>query len=60
LNIRKLLRECAADMGGDIDSTMAYEMAGSLLEDPRVLTAAKKEWPGKDKAILQEIMASCI
>ena len=64
MDIRKLLRECgedmAADMGGVVDDSMAYEMAGCLLEDPKVLAAAKKQWPGKSKAILQEIMADYI
>ena len=64
MDIRKLLRECgedmAADMGGAVDDSMAYELAGSLLEDPKVLAAAKKEWPGKSKDILQEIMADFI
>ena len=61
MNLLKTLRECGddmrADMGGDIDDTMAYEMAGCLLEDPEIVKAAKKMWPGKSVAILQEIMA---
>jgi len=64
MDIRKMLRqageELAADMGGVLDDTMAYEIAGCMLEDPATLKAAKKEWPGKSKAILQEIMADCI
>lgn len=64
MDIRKMLRECgqelAADMGCAIDDTVAYEVAGSLLNDPAVLEAAKKEWPGKSNAVLQEIMANCI
>lgn len=59
-----MLRDCgkeiAADMGDAIDDTMAYEIAGSLLEDPAVLTAAMKEWPNKSKDILKEIMADYI
>ena len=64
MDIRKMLRECgqelAADMGCAIDDTIAYEVAGSLLNDPAVLKAAKQEWPGKSNAILQEIMANYI
>ena len=64
MDIRKMLRECgkelAADMGGVVDDTMAYEVAGSLLEDPAVLKAAMKEWPNKSKDILKEIRADYI
>ena len=63
MDIRKLCREVGNDMRadmGEVDDTMAYELAGSLLDDPKVLAAAKKQWPGKSKDILQEIMADCI
>ena len=64
MDIRKLCREAGedmrADMGGDVDDSMAYEMANCLLDDPEVLAAAKKQWPGKSRDILQEIMADFI
>jgi hypothetical protein len=36
---------------------MAYELAESLLSDPKVLKAAQKMWPGKAPCILREIVA---
>lgn len=61
MDLLKTLREAGndmrADMGGEMDDTMAYEMAGCLLEDTNILKAAKKLWPGKSKEILQEILA---
>ena len=57
-----MLKECRADMQSDGvydmgDDSIAYEVAASLLQDPEVLRAAKKMWPGKSKEILQEILA---
>lgn len=65
MDLLKLCREAGndmrADMGGmDIDDSMAYEMAAGLLEDSKVLAAAKKMFPGKSKQILQEILADRI
>ena len=63
MDILKLCREAGDDMRADMgecDDTMAYEMAGCLLEDPKILAAAKKLWPGKCRDILQEMMADRI
>lgn len=64
MDLLKLCREAGndmrADMGCEIDDTMAYEMANCLLEDPAVLKAAKKMFPGKNRDILQEILADRI
>jgi len=65
MDLIKMLKDAGndmkADMGGEaIDDSMAYEMAGGLLDDPKVLAAAQKMWPGKSKQILQEIMADRI
>jgi hypothetical protein len=63
MDLLKMLRECKADAQadfGEVDDTMAYELANCLLEDPEVLKAAKKMWPGKSRDILQEIIADRI
>ena len=62
MDLLKMLRECRADAEADGvydmgDDSVAYDMAGSLLEDPAVLKAAKKLWPGKSVDILREIIA---
>jgi hypothetical protein len=64
MDLLKLCREAGndmrADMGGECDDSMAYEIANCLLEDPKVLAAAKKMFPGKSRSILQEILADRI
>ena len=65
IDIVKLCRDAGndlkADLGGaDLDDSMAYEIAGCLLDDPDTLAAAQKMWPGKSRQILQEIMADRI
>lgn len=65
MDIRKLCREAgqdfSSDMGGErVDDATAYEIANCLLEDPAVLKAAKKMYPGKSRDILQEILADLI
>lgn len=62
VDLLKLLRECSADMKADGiydmgDDSVAYDMAGCLLEDPDNLAAAKALWPGKDRDLLQEMIA---
>jgi hypothetical protein len=50
-----------ADLGGaPLEDSMAYEVAGCLLDDADILKAAKAKWPGKSRQILQEIMADYI
>ena len=61
MDLLKMIRECSADMKADmggeaIDDSMAYEMAGGLLDDPKVLKAAKAMWPGKSRDLLQEMI----
>ena len=64
MDIIKMCRDAGndlkADFGGEVDDSMAYEIANCLLEDPKVLKAAKAKWPGKSRQILQEIMADYI
>ena len=63
MNLLNLLKEAGNDMRADMgecDDAMAYEMANGLLDDPKVLKAAQKMWPGKSRDILQEIMADRI
>lgn len=61
MDLLKLLRDCRADMIADgmdmSDDSMVYELAESLLSDPKVLKAAQKMWPGKAPCILREIVA---
>lgn len=61
MDLLKMIRECSADMKADGiydmgDDSVAYEMAGCLLEDPKVLKAAKAMWPGKSRDLLQEMI----
>ena len=63
MNLIKILCECGNEFvadGGVMDNSIAYEIAGSLLDDPKVLREAKKLWPNKSKDILQQIMADYI
>ena len=63
MNLIKMLCECGNEFvadGGVMDNSIAYESAGSLLDDPKVLREAKKLWPNKSKDILQQIMADYI
>jgi hypothetical protein len=65
MDILKLCRDAGRDMradfgGEDLDDSVAYEVANCLLDDPTVLAAAKKMWPGKSRDILREIMADRI
>ena len=61
MDLLKMLKECRNDLQADGmdmgDDSVAYEIAASLLEDPKVLKAAKAMWPGKSKDILQEMIA---
>jgi hypothetical protein len=61
MNLLKTIREAGedlkADFGGDLDDSMAYEVANCLLEDPEFLKEAQKMWPGKSRQILQEMVA---
>lgn len=63
MDIIKMCRQAGDDMRADMgecDDSMAYEIANCLLDDPKVLKAAKAKWPGKSKQILQEILADYI
>ena len=65
MDLLKTLHECGADARSDgnydmCDDSVAYELARCLLEDPEVMKAAQKLWPGKSCETLQEIMADHI
>lgn len=60
MNLIKELRAAGQDMrddGMEVTAEVAYESAACMLEDPKVLAAAKKQWPGRNRQQLQEIMA---
>ncbi len=58
--LRKAGNDAREDFGDDIPDEVAYELANCLLEDPKILKAAKQMWPGKSRDILQEIVADYI
>jgi hypothetical protein len=63
MDLLKILKDAGDDFradGVEVDDGIAYEVANGLLDDPEVLAAAKKMWPGKTRDILQEIMADRI
>ena len=58
--LRKAGNDAREDFGEDLPDEVAYEMANCLLEDKELLKAAQKQWPGKNRQILQEIIADYI
>ena len=63
IDLIKLLKEGGQDMAADgmeMNDSVAYELAGGLLEDPEIVKEAQRMWPGKSLQTLQEIMADYI
>lgn len=60
MNIIKELAQIKAEGiadGIEVDDSMAYDMAESLMMDNEFVAAAKRQWPGKSNQILREIVA---